>query len=135
MWSFPLLVLLAAPTHRAFANDWGALEGAWVKLPVACPHDLDAMCYGDNFTLKNGTLNARKSCNNVQIEIRSKTEDTWRVAVVGAKPCIWAKGINVRYFVFTIGPAPSERLRFTAYSREGGAGKDSLFNGSGFERQ
>jgi hypothetical protein len=129
-------LLMLAQSGAASATDWGALDGTWLKLPVACGANLEKTCGGDQFSLRNGKLTARKTCKNVSLAIRRQTEDMWHVSVVGANPCIWAKGVQVRHFVFKIGPAPAGWLQLRGYSRLGPTGEEEseLFRGYGFER-
>src|SRR4051812_38046188 len=67
----------------AEGRDWGALEGTWHKLPIACGRNLEATCGGDRFTLKAGLLDGRRTCAGVQVVVRDRTADTWHVDVVG----------------------------------------------------
>jgi len=130
-----VISLLLCAGSGAFAEepDWGKLEGTWYKLPIACGPNLESACGGDRLTLKAGVLTARKTCAGVRLVIRGHSEGTWHVEVVGKKDCVWNSS-RVRSFVFTVGPAPGQRLQFVAYSGKSAVANEELFRGYGFER-
>jgi hypothetical protein len=127
-----LLLACVGPTAFAEASAWGALEGTWNKLPIACGRNLESTCGGDRFTLNAGLLDARKTCAGVHLVVRDHTEDTWHVDVVGRKACTW-NSRRVRSFVFTLEPG-GQRLRLVAYSGSSAVPDEELFRGYGFER-
>ena len=127
-------VAMAESAEDIALNRWGDLENTWIRLPRACGINLDEQCGGDEISIREGVLRARPTCSNVRLKIRDRTEDTWRVAVIGAQPCMW-NGHRVRLFIFSMSPRPAKWLSFDVYSSERATSESSLFHGSGYEQR